>query len=63
LPVSGAMFFYKDVILLLLFACCSDDVIFVALDANAAIRSSFYRGPTFDLTESGRKCRDMLFDD
>jgi len=62
LPVSGAMFFDKDVILLLLFACCSYDVIFVALDANAAkvAKRSFYK---FDLTESGRKCRDMLFDD
>jgi len=38
LPVSGAMFFDKDVILLLLFACFSYDVIFVALDANAAKR-------------------------
>ena len=31
LPVSGAMFFNKDVILLLMFACCSYDVIYVAL--------------------------------
>ena len=48
MPVSGAMFFDKDVILLLLFACCSYDVIFVALDANAAkvAKRSFYK---FDL--------------
>jgi len=38
LPVSGAMFFDKDVILLLMFACRSYDGIFVALDANAAKR-------------------------
>jgi len=55
LPVSGAMFFDKEVILLL-FVCCSYDVIFAALDANAAKRS-------FDLIERVRKCRDRLFDD
>jgi len=44
------MSFVKDVILLL-FICCSYDVIFIALDAKSLIK--------FDLTESGRKCRDI----